>query len=268
MSSLNPYLAVDQARQEGLLKPCPDASGRIHTLNGHGPVSSSLDATSRAFVEFASQPHHKVLEIGGAYGLACLASLKRGATDYTVNDLDLRHLKILAQAVHQTHPSYLSALQLVQGEFPYDVPFINELFDAILIARVLHFMHPDVIQDALLKLYKLLKPGGWLYAVVVSPYVRIYQPFIQEFEKRIRQKHPNPGYVEHLLPWTNMDILPRDYEENLNRPFLFFNDATAKSFFEQVGFRVISSIHTPLTFTSDVWSLDGRENVGIIAYRP
>jgi len=110
----------------------------LQTLNKKGAISLQLDPISTAFVERAVLRDAKVLEIGAGYGLACLEALKQGAENYTANELDERHLKILARRVKELNEEYLSRICLISGSFPTEIRMNGKSFDAILIARVLH----------------------------------------------------------------------------------------------------------------------------------
>ena len=265
---LDAYLAVKEAIEQKLQTPQPDQDGRVQTLNKKGAMSPKLDKVSQAFVEFASQAEKEVLEIGAAYGLACLEALSLGARYYTVNDLDERHLKLLAVNLEKINPELLKNIRLVSGSFPKDFTKDNRKYDAILIARVLHFMNPNEVHEALDLAYKMLKPGGKVYAVMLSPYVEGYKSFIPEFEKRVRQEQDSPGYVENLLDYADRKIIPENALKNTEQQFFFFDKRTARKLFEDSGFIVEKSIDMPLAYPSKIWALDGRENVGIIAYKP
>ena len=265
--AIEPEDAIKQAIQENLKKPEAEADGRVQTLNDMGAMSPRLDKISEEFVYFAAKPGVKVLEIGAGYGLACMEALKIGAQDYTVNDLDLRHLKILALQIKELDKNYLSKIHLLSGEFPGTLEFTSS-YDAILIARVLHFMSPEEVSRTLEQAYKILRPGGRIYAVMLTPYVRGFVPFIPEFEKRIVDKEPFPGYVENLCSVADRSVIPEIYLKNMEKPFLFFNIDTAKNCFENNGFIVEKAIEMPLAYPSRIWQLDGRENIGIIGYKP
>lgn len=265
---LDVHLAIAEALDQNLQAPQPDSDGRIQTLNKKGAMSPKLDKISQAFVEFAAQSEKEVLEIGAGYGLACLKALQLGAKHYSANDLDERHLKILAVNLQNANPKFLEKIRLLSGSFPTDLTEENEEYDAILIARVLHFMNPDEVQQALKAAYKILKPGGRIYAVMLSPYVKGYKSFIPEFEKRITKGKANPGYVENLLDYADQKLIPDNVLKNTEQQFFFFDTRTASQVFQDNGYIVEKSINMPLAYPSEIWALDGRENVGIIAYKP
>lgn len=265
---LNPHVAIKEAMDKNIKAPSPDPDGRVQTLNKKGAMSPQLDLISQAFVEFAAQPDREVLEIGAGYGLACLKALALGAKHYTVNDLDERHLQILAATIQESNPAFLQNIRLFSGSFPKDFKKENKTYDAILIARVLHFMNPEELKVTLEIAYKILKPGGKIYAVMLSPYVKGYKSFIPEFEERIQRNHPHPGYVENLLEYADKSLIPKNALKNTEEQFFFFDTRTASKAFQEAGFRIEKSIDMPLAYPSKIWCLDGRENVGVVAYKP
>lgn len=262
--NIDPLLAVQEAVEQNLAMPEPYPDGRVQTLNKKGAMSPQLDKISSEFVNFAAQPNKKVLEIGAGYGLACTEALKLGAKSYTANDLDARHLNILAKNVAALDKKYLSYIHLISGSFPHDLKIKENYYDAILIARVLHFMTPEELTETLQASYKMLKPNGKVYAVMLSPYVKGYAAFIPEFEKRIQNQEPNPGYIENLLDFSDATVIPKTDIKETEQRFFFFDKRTAKSYFEKNGFVIEKNLEMPLAYPSKIWQLDGRENIGII----
>lgn len=93
---LDPFDAAKAAISENLRLPEPVADGRINTLNNYGAMKfAQFSATAIKFIEIASTPGSKSMDIGAAYGEVCLEALKRGSTDCTAIDIEQRHLKIL-----------------------------------------------------------------------------------------------------------------------------------------------------------------------------
>jgi len=262
-----PQQAALDAIKENLQAPVPDPNGTVETLNNKGVMAPKLDEVSKAFVEFAALDNVKVLEIGSAYGLACIEALNKGAKDYTANDLDIRHLKILAKTLKATDSSFLTNLKLIHGSILDKLNLPSSYYDAILIARVLHFMKPDELQCALKALYKTLKPGGKIYGVMLTPYVKGFRSFIPEFERRVKENESFPGYVEDLLEIVDKSFIPEKMIEQMKKHFLFFDTGTARRAFEQNGFIIEGCKYTAFTYASD-WQLDGKENIGIIAQKP
>jgi len=265
---LNPFTAADDAITQGLSMPPADPDGRIQTMNKMGAMSPKLDQISREFVEYAAKPGVRVLEIGAGYGLACTRALELGAKDYTANDLDERHLKLLAVNVKKANPYFLNNIHLLAGSFLDLADLEENYYDAILVARVLHFINPLELDIFLQKSFKILKPGGRIYAIMLSPYVRGHASFIPEFERRVKAGEENPGYVKNWLEFADRSIVPESDLEKMDKPFFFFDSVTARKYFEKNSFVVEKAIEIPLVYTSKIWQLDGRENIGIVVYKP
>ena len=98
--------------------------------------------------------------------------------------------------------------------------------------------------------------------------MRGFTPFIPEFEKRIKNNQPFPGYVENLRSMADKSVVPENYLKNMEKDFLFFNADIAKTSFESCGFTVEKAIEMPLAYSSKIWQLDGRENIGVVGYKP
>lgn len=261
---MDPIKAAAQATKEGLNAPTPESDGRIYTLNHKGAMAPHIDKISEEFIKTAVQDGKKVLEIGAGYGLVCIESLKRGAKDYTANDLDVRHLKILARNLQEVYPIGFYHLKLSSGNYLDGIDEKETEFDAILVARVFHFMTPTEASTALQMMHRQLKPGGKVYAVMLTPYVRGFSSFIPEFERRVSKGEPFPGYVENLEIFVDPKLSTK-IKQTMDRQLMFFNAKVAKSFFEKNGFVVEKCEEMPLAYTSEFWELDGRENVGVIA---
>ena len=265
---LSPRIAAEQAIEQNSHMPTADTDGRVPTFNNMGAMSPQIDVISEEFINVAIKPGAKVMEIGAGYGLACLTALEKGAQDYTANDMDIRHLQILARTIQLKDQNHFDYLKLDLGSFPRDFLGNENHYDAVLVARVLHFMSPQELTSTLTQIYRILKPGGRVYAIMLTPYVKGYDKFIPVFEQRIRDNHPAPGYVDNLLAYANLDIIPASSFKTLDKPFHMFNATTARSSFEQNGFNIEKIIEIPLPYHSQAWQLDGRENVGVIAVKP
>ena len=267
-TEISPHEASQSAVREKLSMPEPYPDGRIQTLNKKGAMSPDLDKISKEFVEFAAQANCKMLEIGAGYGNACLKALQLGAQDYHANDMDVQHLKILAHRAETLDKSYLSYIHLIPATFSdQSLDLFKNQYDAILIARVLHFMTPFEVSTTLNQAYKILKPGGKIYAVMLSPYVKGFAAFIPEFENRIKNHQSFPGYVNNLKDYIDNTLVSEAHRKGMDNTFLFFNIKTACDCFKQCGFVVETSIDMPLAYPSDIWQLDGRENIGLVAYK-
>lgn len=195
MATLN--LRIPQADSSGCFVP---------TLNKTGFMTTHLDPISQEFVNYAALSSGAVLEIGTAYGIASLAALDKGAK-VIANDLDIRHLKLLRSQVARKN---LGRLMLLPGDFPDDFNKIPDNYvDAILLCRVLHFFDGPKIERAVEKAYRLLKPGGKIFIVVDSVYLKFLSRFVPEYEARVKKGDPWPGIIHDVHEYFNEPDLPK-----------------------------------------------------------
>ena len=265
---------VDQAAQQcvelNLQIPKPEKDGWIKTLNEKGSMSAGFDKATQKFIDFSK--NKKVLEIGGAYGTVMREVLKRyPRTIYHFNDLDARHLFIAAYLLKsdQLDEKALNNIRLMC--FDVTVPLkACETYDAILAARVLHFFSPTQTKMALENFFSLLNPGGRIYVIATTPYARRYKSFIGEYERRLLEGTDDyPGYVKSLSDWINKSGMSPSQLSSISRgPFMFLDDKILRKSFEKAGFKIVQCEMIPLASKSFAWSLDGRENVLLIAEKP
>jgi SAM-dependent methyltransferase len=245
-------------RKHYLEMPDPDSSGFfIPTLNNTGYMTTHLDYYSQKFVQYTSEAKSPVLDVGAAYGVASLAALSKGA-EIICNDIDERHLAILTEEALRRGLN-LSKLKTVLGDFSYELQLPKESLSGILIARVLHFFNGARIEYSLKKAYQWLKPGGKIFIVAETPYLKNFSDFIPEYEARVKRGDAWPGlmtdvqkyYKDHNLPplLHGMDhsVLKRVLN---NQGFIV----------EEMGF--INRLDFPPNRR-----LDGRESIGVIAYK-
>lgn len=263
---------IDEALQKytelELRLPTPEDDGRIQTLNKKGAMSPYFDEATTKFMGFAK--NKKVLEVGGAYGNVMREVLKKYPnTIYHLNDLDERHLFIAAREIK---------LSKVKAQALKNIKFISDdicklqttnKYDAILIARVLHFFSPKQMESALANIFNILNPGGRVYTVAITPYVKRYKSFIPEYEKRLARNELYPGYVKSLRAWLNEEVTNHAQNTQIaDEPFMFLGDKVIMRFFKDAGFKILECKMVDLGYPSSSWSLDGRENVILIAEKP
>ncbi|WP_412758170.1 class I SAM-dependent methyltransferase [Legionella bozemanae] len=170
-----------------------------------GFTTTPCDPVSQRFIEHAAltaKKGGKVLEIGAAFGAATLEAIAKGATVFC-NDIDPENLAVVRQRFMETtdDPSESltgdsSKLILVPGELPNELIGLPEKqFDAILICRVLHFFSGAKIEESLGLLSKLLAPKGKIYIVCETPFLRNWQRFIPEFNRRVECEEEWPGEI-------------------------------------------------------------------------
>ncbi len=262
--------------ENNLKMPEPESDGRIQTLNKKGAVTAKFDYATIEFLKFAQGK--VVLEIGGTYGKVMITALRQSkSTQYTLNDLDPRHLfiaaKILQSKVNENKlkPNSAQQVKFIRADVTnaQNIKNFGATYDAIFVGRVLHFLTPDQLEDAVKHLFLLLKPGGRIFVVAITPYVKRFEKFILEYERRINAKEENPGFVKSLHEYVNPEVTAPEQIKNISiEPFFFLDDKALRAVFERNDFRVIECKMIPLSYKSKSWELDGRENVILIAEKP
>lgn len=264
--------ALTKFYELNLQSPKPDADGRVQTLNKKGAASASFDYAMRKFLEFGKDKN--ILEIGGCYGDVMLQALKQSEkTKYTLSDLDDRHIFIAAKGlfdkIQQDWLAQNSADQVkfVQADISKstEVHEIGE-YDAIYVGKVLHFLTPAQFDLAIKHLFLLLNPKGRVYITALSPYLKHFENFIPEFERRIKAKEKNPGFIPRLRDYISIsDRTPPQIMNMIDDTFLFLDPQIMREAFENHGFHVIECRFAPLTHKSKLWAHDNREYVILIA---
>ncbi len=265
-NSINIHDALKQYKEQNLLMPIAESDGRVQTLNKMGAMSPVLDKASLNFIEFSK--NKKVLEIGGGYGFMMGKVLEKYPdVIYHMNDLDKRHIFIAAHNISTFNitPKTLDNIKFIAGDIS-EIE-IEDKYDAILVARVLHFMNPEKLNKTVSKLYNLLKPNGRVYVIAITPYVKRYQKFIKEYEDRLNKGDLlYPGYVTSLRDWLNIESISSSQNAAIsNEPFMFLDVKVMNRLFSDNNFKVILCETAGLGYQSESWSLDGRENVILIA---
>jgi hypothetical protein len=238
--------------------PAPEPNGFIKTLNNMGYMTSTLDPYSRQFVDFALIAPGPALDVGAAYGVATLAALKAGA-HILANDIEPRHLEILSRTASAEDRERLT---LKPGAYPERLNLEPHSLGAALVCRVLHFFDGPAIERAAASLFLWLKPGGKVFVVAETPYLRNFRTFIPIYEERKKAGDPWPGYVSDVMaiaPERGKSLPPRIH---------FLDPEVLSRVFSAAGFRIEKAATIPRPdFPSDLqW--DGRESVGLIAVKP
>ncbi len=237
--------------------PQPESSGFVKTLNNMGYMTSSLDPFSRQFVEFALRSPGPALDVGAAYGVASLAALELGATVIS-NDIDARHLEVLRSRVPAAQ---LDRLTTIAGAFPGELKLGKGSIGAALIARVLHFFPGTLIDQSFEALSEWLAPGGKVFIVAETPYLRNFQKFIPEYERRRAAGDRWPGFIDDVqaLDPERGKFLPKTM--HLLDPDVLSRSAT------QAGLTVEKCQTINRTDFPDDLRFDGRESVGLIGVK-
>jgi ubiquinone/menaquinone biosynthesis C-methylase UbiE len=170
-----------------------------------GFTTTACDPVSQRFIEHSAsvaKDGGKVLEIGAAFGAATLEAIAKGATVFC-NDIEPKNLAVvnnryMTMEGNNSEPLTRAdnKLVLVPGEFPSELVGLPEnYFDAILISRVLHFFTGMKIEESLALMSKLLTPGGKIYIVCETPFLKNWQKFIPEYNSRVADKIEWPGEI-------------------------------------------------------------------------
>ncbi|HAZ08561.1 MAG TPA: hypothetical protein DCZ01_08595 [Elusimicrobia bacterium] len=246
---------MTKSSEDPLVMPPPEPNGFIRTLNSMGYMTSSLDPFSRAFTEFAPKAPGQCLDVGAAYGVASLAALGNGASVIS-NDIDARHLKILSD---RAPASDRDRLTLAVGDFPDTLDFPHGSLGTVLICRVMHFFDGPKIERAAKKVMDWLAPGGKVFVVSETPFLRTALTFRPTYESRLKAGDPWPGVVE------NVGAHDPKRAGTLPRLMHLLDDKTLRRVFSTAGFVIERLEMFPRPdFPPDI-QLDGRESIGLIA---
>ena len=165
--------------------------GMIPTLNDTGFMTEVMDEYSQAFVDYAAGCEGPVLDMGCAYGVATLPALAAGAT-VTACDMDQGHLDILESHAPEKDKPRLTCLT---GVLP-EVDFPENTFDALLAARVLHFLNGPDINASVRKMASWLKPGGKAFLITDTVYTGFWKQHASKYEEAKAAGHPWPGEIQ------------------------------------------------------------------------
>ncbi|KTD32707.1 class I SAM-dependent methyltransferase [Legionella israelensis] len=204
-----------------------------------GFTTTACDPFSQEFIHHAERSAKnggQVLEIGAAFGSATLEAIAKEATVYC-NDIRPENLAVVRnrfleesnEKQTESITGDTNQLVLIPGELPHELIGLPEsFFDAILICRVLHFFTGTKINESLALLGKLLSPGGKIYIVCETPYLKNWQKFIPEFHKRIEKGMEWPGEITNpseyessgrssslpkFVHWITKEVLERSLEK-------------------------------------------------------
>lgn len=262
--------ALALAKSQKLRLPKPEKDGRYQTFNKRGAATPETNTILDDFITDVAHDKKRVLQLEGAFGHVTLRAIEAGVHDFIVTDSDPRHLAVIARRLSTILLDNQKALKLFHGTFPRDFKsFDSNTFDTILLNRVIHFMTPQETTTTLKEVFRLLKPGGKVFIVAITPYVKRFETFIPLYKKRLLLKYDHPGYVKNLRYFANPEVTtPEQMTQMHDKPFMFFDAQSLHRTLSESGFIIEKALEFPLGFTSDTWELDGREFVGAIAKKP
>jgi SAM-dependent methyltransferase len=230
------------------------------TLNRMGRATRDLTEYSREFVLFAPLARGPVLDIGAGFGVATLSAAAAGAS-VIANDVDNRHLQIIVEQA--TNAGLVERLSTRLSRFPTDLHFPSQSLGAIHASQVLHFLSGSELMTGAALMFRWLQPGGRVFTVTATPYVKTLERFIPVYEERKRAGIPWPGVVHNVHEYSShptIDELP---------DFMHFLDhETVARPFAAAGFVIEKVEMYNRQGLPDYLKYDGRENVGLIARKP
>ena len=197
-----------RAESKKLVMPKPMKDGRIQTMNRKGGAIPTSNSLIKDFVEFCQGEGKVVMHIDATYGHHTMRALSENLKEYVATEDNLDHLSLLAiRARNLLDANTLKPLKLFHGKFPDDYShFPDDHFDAILLNRVIHFYGPDQVKRTMKEVYRILKPGGEVFVVAITPYVKRYESFIPLYKQRKLLRHAYPGHLRNLRMFANPEV--------------------------------------------------------------
>ncbi|MBP9692171.1 MAG: class I SAM-dependent methyltransferase [Alphaproteobacteria bacterium] len=189
--------------------------------------------------------------------MTTIPSLKQGG-HVVANDIDSRHLQILAQ---KTPKHLMNQLCLLPGKFPDDIELPENSFSAIHAAGSLHFLEPDLFEVALQKIFNLLQPGGKFYFITTTPFVKLFSEFLPIFEQRKKQDYPWPGLIE------DSSIFNKKNRHPLPRLLNLLDIETTERVLVKNKFSIEQIEYVPYAKALLNIQGDGRDTIGVIAVK-
>lgn len=266
------HINIDSASE--IEMPQDEETGKFtKTYNPSGGFTTTpCDPVSQKFLKYSEEIARTggaILEIGAAFGVTSLQALAKGATVYC-NDIDAKNLAVVrSRYIEGIEESSVtgddSSLVLVPGEFPDELSGLpKNFFDAILICRVMHFFTGAQIEKSLRSLSSFLKPGGRIYVVCETPFLKNWQKFIPEYEKRLLEAVQWPGEISN----------PAEFESSGRAASLpkfvhWITKEVMEKALKSASFDIehLDYIDRNGQFPEDLL-FDGRESIGAIAIKP
>jgi DNA-binding transcriptional MerR regulator/precorrin-6B methylase 2 len=252
------------------------AGNKSPALNGTGYVYYTTSPVSDAFlraIPLGFQEEEKtVIDIGAGYSNVPIEALNLGVAKYIANDMSEEHLYLLVQRVKEAAGEQaLNRLKLIHGRAPYDLPKVQNAYDAILAEKVMHFMSPTDVKEFIAWAKDALKPGGKIYATVSSPYSKRYRNMLGEFHHKLATGAEFPGHFTNM-----MNTIDKSFEDHpgfkLPDEMLLFSLNGLIKIFENNGLWVIASYSMlrPTANESEWIMVPDTESelVGVVAMKP
>lgn len=202
----------------------------IPTLNKKGYMKVLRDEFSEEFINFASQSHDPVLEIGCAYGYTAMEVLIKGGS-IIANDMSKEHLLYLANNIDSKLQKHLF---LHHGSFPEDFQIPDGAVSAILSSRMIHFLKGDQVENGLHKINKMLAKNGKFFFVALSPYFKPLSNnnFHITYRERVAKGEVWPGEIDNHLKMAHM------HAKYVSEFLHVFDDIKLRELLPKFGFEI------------------------------
>lgn len=264
-------ILIKRAEQKKLSMPEPMKDGRVQTLNCRGAAIPFSNPFLKSFENYIKLGKKRVLHIEATFGHHVIRALDEFDGEYIASDQSIDHLTILTvRARNLLSQEQFAHLHIFYGSFPESYKeFPNEHFDAVLLNRVIHFYSPDEVRRTFKEIHRVLKPGGEVFIVAVTPYVTRFSAFIPLYKQRKLLKREYPGHLTNLKHFVNPEVTPPEQMDQLHDgEFMFFDAEVLHRILTENRFYVKKCYEFSIGFQTSTWTLDGRELVGAIARKP
>lgn len=197
--------ASESAENETLQMPAPNDLGLVKTLNNMGYMVMEPDPLSQRFIDYIGSLKGKFLDVGAAFGQNTIKAFEKGASLGFANDIDLKQMKILEKRIPE---KFRDKVVLMPGSFPDQITWPKEAenLDAILMARVIHFMTGEQIEKTLQICFEKLKPGGKVFILVSAPYLWPMHGLKRQLDERKAKGVKWPGYTDDIWSMSSTMI--------------------------------------------------------------
>lgn len=231
----------------------------LTTKNSMGRNTEEPTEYGWRFIEYAQGCANPIVDIGCGAGVVTVPALRAGATVIAI-DLEPEHLRLLGE---QCTNEEKKRLVTICGRFPEEVRLCRDSVSAVHAANLFNFLSGDELQQAAKIIHSWLVPGGRLFSISGTPYVATLANFIPVYEARNRRGDPWPGEINRLQDFSD-HFTARELPDEMH----FLDDDILRRVFLEEGFEID---HLEMYLREGLpryLSLDGRENVGLVASKP
>jgi len=231
------------------------------TLNKRG-FTYELSIFGESFLDFARQINHPVIDIGCAFGTVSLIALESGCEVISI-DLSKHHL---CQLIKKAPVKDIDRLTVRNEKFPMETNFRPNSIGAIYISHVIPFLSPEEVEHAVAKLYNWLVPGGKVFVVSFTPFIKLCAPYLPIYREKKRKGEPWAGLIENVSHFTTDPLFSNNLPERLNH----MDVSDYRRVFERHAFEIeqLEYFGDEENLLPETLKLDGKERLGLIANKP